>query len=142
MWSKIMDGEHERIEEFVRSFVERVGLGSVTLGELGVESSCGSLTLQDVHALLGVLYAASWAEDERERSRAQVRWLDEAPGWLNTDETNPAKLFEAGQSFARDYYLHMYGLASDFCSRLHLSPRVETWEVRGASQTLAAGTPT
>lgn len=145
-WSHIMNGDHEHIVGFAAAFVDRAGLRDVTLGELGAEFEgveCADLTVREAQELLEVLALASWDDDLKTRSNAQVRWLDEAPGALGLEVDEPAELFEIGQAFARDYYLHMYGLASDFCSRLHTSPRVQAWRVMGAeAATLEVGTPT
>lgn len=146
IWAKIIEGQHDLVGVFVHEFVERLGLGHVTLAELDVEvegTECGALTVSDAQDLCGVLHEASWSEDDRARANAQVRWLDEAPGKLGTDTTDRETLFELGQSFVSVYYLHMYGLARDFCSRLHASPRVKTWVVIGKTETSisAAGTP-
>lgn len=143
MWSKITDGDARLITSFVDAFVERAGLEDATLAELGVEAEgCEDLTAREVGALVGALSRASWADDERERSAAQLEWLTLAPKTFGVEDR--AELAALGQRLARDYYVAMYGLSSDFCSRLHLGPEMKAWVVLGHEKSKAstAGTPT
>ncbi len=120
----------QTIESFVAEFGERMRLGDVTLAEFGlyVEGVDGSTTFDRLRALLETLTVASWSENVGERSRAQIRWLDGSPEVLGVD-LSPPDLFARGQELASAFYLHVYGLAQDFCSRLALGPPATTWAI-------------
>lgn len=147
MMDRLASGDGGTVEGFVEEFVARAGLGDVRLADLAVACDgleWGDLTANDAQALLRILNEACHDDDLVSRSRAQVRWLEEIPPTFGLGaDMSPADVFQVGHRFAESYYLHMYGLASDFCSRLHRSPAVKTWVLSGpSSSTSGAGTPT
>lgn len=127
---------------------DRLGLLDAKLVEIGLEVDgveWGDLTASDLQAMLGILNAACHHPDVGEQAANQMRWLDEATETFGLDPRalSASELFEVGRSIARTYYRHMYGLASDFRSRLHQSPMVKTWTLVGREAlTSAAGSPT
>jgi hypothetical protein len=130
------------IEASVREFGERIGLGDVPLRDLGVEHPA---TFGEAIALLDLLHDAQWHESIVKRSMAQVKWLDQAPAFfdVDADALDAPALFEMGAVFATDIYLHIYGLAQDFFSRLAVGPRATTWTMDLPSpSTSAPGSPT
>lgn len=136
------DGDSEVIVSFVEQFIERVALGGAKLTELGFELDhegepvgLGDLTYDDGRALCELLRTACWAEDIKARSVAQVRWLDEAPATFGLDLTEPEEVFAFGRDFCQAFYLHIYGLAEGFCSRLAETPKATTWRVLGPEPT-------
>jgi hypothetical protein len=145
-------GAADAVAAFVEAFVLRTGLGSVRLVDLGLAVDApngepvewGDLTLTDVMAMLEVLHDACWHDDLVKRSKAQVRWLDETPTTFGFDASDltPAALFGFGHSLTSALYLHVYGLASGFCSRLAMSPRATTWMMGRSQSTSAPGTLT
>lgn len=93
----------------------------------------GDLTVDDLRAMARIILDAGVAEDEGDQALAQIRWLDEAPGVFGIDGStvSPADLLAWGFRFQEAFYLHLYGLASDFYSRLHRAPAVKAWKIRG-----------
>lgn len=139
-----MEERGRSLGSFVREFLARVGLLDATLAELALEDTVAdsALPCSDACDLLDLLDRASWSDDIIERSRAQTDWLGRAPDVLGVSGDLPAgELFAAGQAFARSFYLHVYGLADDFCSRLATGPVAQTWEIRAPASTTAPPSP-
>lgn len=135
-------------EAFTSEFPARIGITGESLTALGLEvehPSGGSLdlaglTYSDAVDICEQIAVASWHDDVRVRSDAQIAVLDEFPSRFGLDGLSPPELFAVGQSFAKEFYLLIYGLAQDFCSHLTASPPVRNLELRAPSRPKRAST--
>ena len=143
------DASQDAVEELVVGFVQRFGLADIALHDLGLaveDVDFGDMTAARAIDFSRLLYVACWDESMKKRSRAMIEWLDGAPTafGLDADDTSPPDLFEIGRAFTEAFYLHIYGLAEGFCSRLATGTRATTWAVLQVppQPTSAAGSPT
>lgn len=128
------------VTEFVAEFPQRVGIQDEKLADLGLEVSgpgavplsFGDLTVKDGLSLAS-LYAQS-IQDGPRAPKAQIRVLDEFPATFGLDAAvlAPSDVFDVARGFTEALYLHIYGLARDFCRHLTTSPRVKVMELRAA----------
>lgn len=128
-------------EAFMGEFPERIGitdqrladLGLVVKGADGSVLDLGDLTYSDAVALCEQIAVASWSDDVVARSEAQIAVLDEWPATFGITEQAPPQVFETARTFAKEFYLLIYGLAQDFCSHLTASPPVKVLTLRASS---------
>lgn len=131
-----------------------VRLADIGLEVEGHVLEFGGLSVADGIALADIVADAQGA-DLRKAPRAQVRILDEVPamfglavpqmrplvrrGWWArvlrrrprivatrpVGGPEPGEVFEIARAFTEALYLHIYGLAKDFCGHLSRSPRAK-----------------
>lgn len=131
--ARIRDGEVAAVCAFASEFADRAGVLDVRLVDMafevvgpgGTPLALGDMTVADGLALTEVVGAAAGVD--RKAAKAQSAILDTFPAKFGRDPKAlaPAEVFAMARSFASELYLHIYGLAKDFCDHLTRSPRVK-----------------
>lgn len=155
--SGAVGGDLSRVDVLLREFPARVGLTEVPVVDLGlevdgldrispklllgspIEGRRGSGAFRIANAVTELGEA-----DVLAQAQAQLYLLRLVPPALGVKGRAPFEVFEAARGFTSALYLHLFGLAQDFCSLLTASPPARTMHLRarGSSSALTRGSTT
>ncbi len=147
--SGAVGGDLSRVDLLLREFPARVGLTEVPVVDLGLEIEGLDVSpklllgspLGEPPAALRRAFANAVAEladtDVLKQAQAQLYLLRLAPPALGLRGRPLVEVFEGARDFTSALYLHLFGLAQDFCSLLTRSPRVRTMHLRARTSSSA-----